>query len=126
MMEEAADAIKAVNAQYGYAPEFLSIGRQVGAVIASVDRITQSSVLSTIEKQDENFTRNPLTEYTMLDIEGTKVEFKSGLVSEMKDVVRHVIQLQDEVERLSQENEQLRMQDKKYAKKHSRSEGWER
>ena len=39
--KEAADAIKAVNAQYGYAPEFLSISRQVGAVIASIDKITQ-------------------------------------------------------------------------------------
>lgn len=47
MKKEAADAIKAVNAQYGYTPEFLSIGRQAGAVIASVDRIMQNGNLST-------------------------------------------------------------------------------
>lgn len=45
--KEAADAIKAVNAQYGYAPEFLSISRQVGAVIASIDKITQINEKST-------------------------------------------------------------------------------
>lgn len=47
MITEAADAIKAVNAQYGYAPEFLSVGRQVGAVIASIDKITQINEKST-------------------------------------------------------------------------------
>lgn len=47
MIKEAADAIKAVNAQYGYAPEFLSVGRQVGAVIASIDKITQINEKST-------------------------------------------------------------------------------
>ena len=46
--KEAADAIKAVNAQYGYAPEFLSISRQVGAVIASIDKITQINEKSTV------------------------------------------------------------------------------
>lgn len=47
MIKKAADAIKAVNAQYGYAPEFLSVGRQVGAVIASIDKITQINEKST-------------------------------------------------------------------------------
>ena len=48
MIKEAADAIKAVNAQYGYAPEFFSISRQVGAVIASIDKITQINEKSTV------------------------------------------------------------------------------
>ena len=37
-----------MNAQYGYAPEFLSISRQVGAVIASIDKITQINEKSTV------------------------------------------------------------------------------
>lgn len=51
--KEATDAIKAVNAQYGYAPEFLSISRQVGAVIASIDRITHPQDLSTAVSKEE-------------------------------------------------------------------------
>lgn len=124
MIKEAADAIKAVNAQYGYTPEFLSVGKQVGAVIASVDRITQNKDLSTIEKTGEKSAHNPLTDYTVLDVDGTRVECKTGLISGMKNAVRDVIRLESEVERLSLENEKLKKQQKSHKKSHSA--GWER
>lgn len=39
--KETTDSIKTVIAQYGYSPEFSSFRRQVGAVIASIDNVTQ-------------------------------------------------------------------------------------
>ena len=123
MIKEAADAIKAVNAQYGYAPEFLSVGKQVGAVIASVDKITHNRDLSTVQ---ENPAHNPLTDYTVLDVDGMSVECKTGLISGMKNAVRHVMQLQNEVERLTEENERLKNQSKIHSKNHSHSNGWDR
>lgn len=37
LKKEAADAINAVSTKYGYTPEFLSVGKQVGAVISSIE-----------------------------------------------------------------------------------------
>ena len=40
--QEVTDSIKSVNALYGYAPEFLSVGKQVGVAYASLrNKITQ-------------------------------------------------------------------------------------
>ncbi len=40
--EKATDAIKEVISQYGYAPEFSDLKKQVGAVISSIDSIAQT------------------------------------------------------------------------------------
>ena len=53
--KEAADAIKAVNAQYGYAPEHLFVSEQVGAVIASVNTIAQNILKSNDIERIKNF-----------------------------------------------------------------------
>ena len=48
LTKEATDAINAVSAKYGYTPEFLSVGKQVGAVIASVNMITLKNQMSSV------------------------------------------------------------------------------
>ena len=48
LTKEAADVINAVSAKYGYTPEFLSVGKQVGAVIASIEMITLKNQMSSI------------------------------------------------------------------------------
>ena len=55
MTREAADAIKAVNAQYGYAPEHLFVSEQVGAVIASLRTIAQNILKSSDKERIESF-----------------------------------------------------------------------
>lgn len=52
--KETTDSIKTVIAQYGYSPEFSSFRRQVGAVIASVDNVTQKK--STVKNKDKTKT----------------------------------------------------------------------
>ncbi|MBQ1629390.1 MAG: hypothetical protein II098_09605 [Treponema sp.] len=53
--KEATDAIKAVNAQYGYAPEHLFVSEQVGAVIASLNNVAQNILMSSDEERIKNF-----------------------------------------------------------------------
>ena len=54
--KEAADAIKAVNAQYGYAPEFVDFQKQVGAAIASISLLSHQQVKeSSTEKIKKSF-----------------------------------------------------------------------
>ena len=53
--KEATDAIKAVNAQYGYAPEHLFVSEQVGAVIASLNNVAQNILMSSNEERIKNF-----------------------------------------------------------------------
>ena len=56
LKKEAADAINAVSAKYGYTPEFLSVGKQVGAVIASIEIITLKNQMSSINTDLETLT----------------------------------------------------------------------
>lgn len=84
MTKEATDAIKAVNAQYGYAPEFFSIGRQVGAVIAFINKITQNQNLSnqnisttqSVALSKENGTMQLFNQVVKLTAENRKLEEK--------------------------------------------------
>lgn len=104
MTREAADAIKAVSAQYGYTPEFLSVGKQVGAVIASIDRITQNKDLSS---------HDPLTEYTEVEVDGKMRTCKNGVMEGFKNAVRRVDSLSAENRRL---RELLQQQEKQQEK----------
>lgn len=85
MIKEATDAIKAVNAQYGYALEFLSVGKQVGAVIASINKITQNQNLSNQTQENtqniqsislSNETKQLFGEVVKLKAENMKLEKK--------------------------------------------------
>lgn len=50
LTKEATDAINTVSVKYGYTPEFLSVGKQVGAVIASVNMIALKNQMSSVNK----------------------------------------------------------------------------
>ncbi|MCR4712761.1 MAG: hypothetical protein K5751_00100 [Treponemataceae bacterium] len=101
LKKEASDAIKAVNAQYGYTPEFLSIGKQVGAVIASVDKITQNKDLSS---------HNPLTDYTKIEVNGKERECRNGVLEGFKNAVRQLDSVIDTNHELCDENNRLVME----------------
>lgn len=119
MIKEAADAIKAVSAQYGYAPEFLSVGRQVGAVIASVDKITQSKNLSTSDNR-------PAENRLFIEVNGKTRELKNGLEEGFVNAVKLVDRLIDEKQALEKENSELRKRlETKQTRKKDRSGGRE-
>ena len=69
---EAAEAIRAVNAQYGYTPEFLEIYAQVGAAYASMNNIAQlNSVVNenkTLKQKLENADKTIQEQNKELDI----------------------------------------------------------
>ena len=116
LKKEASDAIKAVNAQYGYTPEFLSIGKQVGAVIASVDKITHNKDLSS---------HNPLTDYTKIEVNGKERECRNGVLEGFKNAVRQLDsvietnhELCDENNRLVMEN--MRLKEQLYKRNHNK------
>ena len=88
--------------------------------------ISDSRVARTQGLPNGNHAHNPLTDYTVLDVDGTSVECKTGLISGMKNAVSDVIRLEGEVERLTTENEQLRNQNKNHRQNNNRSGGWER
>lgn len=112
--KEAADAIKAVNAQYGYAPEFLSISRQVGAVIASIDKITQNAEKSTSAEQSSE--SNLLYGKTTVNVDG--LEREHGVLEGFKNAVKMVDRLKEENIQLKKENIELhkRLEQKSHSK----------
>lgn len=55
LTKEAIDSIKAVSAQYGYAPEFLSISKQVGAITSNIDNTIRNIKLSNDSERINNF-----------------------------------------------------------------------
>ena len=153
--DEAGAAIEAVIANNSYAPEFVIVKEQVVATLASAYILHLDELKRNLEKNDskkvnqelkkiepykkseelkdffeksknQTSAHNPLTDYTVLDVDGMSVECKTGLISGMKNAVRHVMQLQNEVERLTEENERLKKQSKIHSKNHSHSNGWER
>ncbi|MBQ8680350.1 MAG: hypothetical protein IJ530_11395 [Treponema sp.] len=153
--DEAGAAIEAVIANNSYAPEFVIVKEQVVATLASAYILHLDELKRNLEKNDskkvnqelkkiepykkseelkdffeksknQTSAHNPLTDYTVLDVDGMSVECKTGLISGMKNAVRHVMQLQNEVERLTEENERLKNQSKIHSKNHSHSNGWER
>ena len=75
---EAAEAIRAVNAQYGYTPEFLEIYAQVGAAYASMNNIAQlNSVVNenkTLKQKLENADKTIQEQNKELDIWTAKAE----------------------------------------------------
>ncbi|MBQ9282266.1 MAG: hypothetical protein IJ207_08730 [Treponema sp.] len=153
--DEAGAAIEAVIANNSYAPEFVIVKEQVVATLASAYILHLDELKRNLEKNDskkvnqelkkiepykkseelkdffeksknQTSAHNPLTDYTVLDVDGMSVECKTGLISGMKNAVRHVMQLQNEVDRLTEENERLKKQSKIHSKNHSHSNGWER
>ncbi|NLK45874.1 MAG: hypothetical protein GX297_04380 [Treponema sp.] len=56
--QEATGAIKTVTAKYGYAPEFSRFRKQVGAVIASLNTLSDKQLNKSITKQSENIPVN--------------------------------------------------------------------
>lgn len=120
--KEAADAIKAVNAQYGYAPEFLSISRQVGAVIASIDKITQINEKST--QTEKNSESRLLYEKTTVNVDGLERECEHGLLDGFKNAVKMVDRLKEENSQLKKENIELhkRLEQKSHSKNHHEKE----
>ena len=50
--KEAADAIQKVISRYGYAPEFLGLEKQVGAVVSSIDKISHESIKKSSQKNE--------------------------------------------------------------------------
>lgn len=55
LTKEAIDSIKAVSAQYGYAPEFLSISKQVGAITSNIDSTIRNIKMSNDSERINNF-----------------------------------------------------------------------
>lgn len=83
--KEAADAIKAVNAQYGYAPEHLFVSEQVGAVIASVNTIAQNILKSNDIERIKNFKSvYANTEFLSENEKGLFIDNQSQLMSRGK------------------------------------------
>ena len=120
--KEAADAIKAVNAQYGYAPEFLSISRQVGAVIASIDKITQINEKSTSTEQSSE--SKVLYGKTTVNVDGLERECEHGVLDGFKNAVKMVDRLKEENIQLKKENIELhkRLDQKSHSKNHNEKE----
>ena len=122
MIKEAADAIKAVNAQYGYAPEFLSVGRQVGAVITSIDKITQINEKSTSTEQSSE--SKVLYGKTTVNVDGLECECEHGVLDGFKNAVKMVDRLKEENIQLKKENIELhkRLSQKSHSKNHNEKE----
>ncbi len=78
--KEAADAIKAVNAQYDYTPEHLFVSEQVGAVVASLNlNIPQNETVSSIQQVEHD------------NDEGVSVKVETGLDDEDVALARSVL-----------------------------------
>ena len=107
---EAADAIKAVNAQYGYAPEFLSISRQVGAVIASVNNITHLREKSTPDEERKSTAEKILYKGATVTIGGEKITCKDGLLEEFRKNYHLLKAEREKVMSLSDEVQELKKQ----------------
>ena len=120
--QEAADAIKSVTAQYGYAPEFLGIYAQVGAAYASLNKtIPQSAEKSTVTDNSEVLTK-PMT-ITVNDKERT---CRNGVLEGFKNAVKMVDELLDENKLLREENAELHKKLEQKSHKKDRADGWER
>lgn len=70
---EATDSINAVIANYKYAPEFLEMYAQVGAVISSMEKITQNKKLSTTASESD-FATGETTDQLLKRIKNLTVE----------------------------------------------------
>ena len=98
LKKEAADAINAVSAKYGYTPEFLSVGKQVGAVIASCNILPQSQENSNTKESSINSKFNQLAkEY-------------NGLLKEFDENIKDYNELLSAYNKSQEENKKLKNQ----------------
>ncbi len=86
---EAAEAIRAVNAQYGYTPEFLEIYAQVGAAYASMNNIAQlNSVVNEnkiLKQKLENADKTIQEQNKELDIWTAKAEADNKTIQNLNE-----------------------------------------
>lgn len=90
--QEAADAINAVNALYGYTPEFLEIYAQVGAAYASLNNIAQQSPVVN-ENSNDSLEQNSLEKAA----EALKnIKFNQENYKEVIDVINKISEISGE------------------------------
>lgn len=106
--QEAADAIKSVNALYGYAPEFLEIYAQVGATYASLNNnITQQNSPVNDKKSDYE---KLLYSSAEINVNGTIRHCKTGLIKGFENAVSRLDSCFKENSSLKNENARLKFQ----------------
>lgn len=106
--QEAADAIKSVNAQYGYAPEFLEIYAQAGAAYASLgNNVTQQNSSVNIKTSDYE---KMLYSSAEIDVNGKVRHCKNGLIKGFENAVSLLDSTFAENSRLKDENLKLKSQ----------------
>ncbi|MBQ9622554.1 MAG: hypothetical protein IJR39_04355 [Treponema sp.] len=88
--QEAADAIKSVNAQYGYAPEFLEIYAQVGAAYASLNNTIPQQIPVVNKSANETLEERTLNEAADLlkNMQFTPENYKKllNVINEISDM----------------------------------------
>ena len=106
--QEAADAIKSVNALYGYTPEFLDIYAQVGAAYASLNNnIPQQNSPVNDKKSDYE---KLLYSSAEINVNGTIRHCKDGLIKGFENAVSRLESYFAENSSLKNENARLKSQ----------------
>lgn len=106
--QEAADAIKSVNALYGYTPEFLEIYAQVGAAYASLNNnINQQNVPVNDKKSDYEIMLYSSAE---INVNGRIRHCEEGLVKGFENAVSRLDSCFAENSSLKNENIKLKSQ----------------
>ncbi len=106
--QEAADAIKSVNALYGYTPEFLEIYAQVGAAYASLENnVTQQN--SPVNSKISDYEKLLYTS-AEIDVNGKIRHCKNGLIKGFENAVSLLDSTFAENSRLKDENSKLKSQ----------------
>ena len=104
--QEAADAIKSVNALYGYTPEFLEIYAQVGAAYASLENnVTQQN--SPVNSKISDYEKL-LYSSAEIDVNGKVRHCKNGLMKGFENAVSLLDTTFAENSRLKDENSKLK------------------
>lgn len=96
--QEARDAIKSVNAQYGYAPEFLEIYAQVGATYASLS----NNISQPLEKSNNVTTDEP--QQNINSVSQAEEELRKELDAAKKQIEMLTKKLEDTLNQNNLEN----------------------